>query len=124
MLFLVVDGIIIARLHQEQIIMKANINLDIKVEFIKKDDIYIAYADIFGAYGMGETKSKAQQSLKESINIYMQEYLKLGVLFDKLKQEGFKKKIVLPKSSKNKTYKKLNYDIPLSNYGKEKRQYA
>lgn len=100
--------------------MKANITIDIKAEFIKDENGYTAYADVFNAYGMGDTKINAQKSLQKTIDIYIDEYVRLGVLFDKLKDFGFKKSVIIPKPTKNKTYKKINYDIPLSNYGKQR----
>lgn len=63
---------------------------------------------------MGNTKTQAQQSLKKSLDIYVDEYIRLGVLFDKLQGFGFKKSVIIPKPKKNKTYKKSNYDIPLN----------
>ncbi|MDC9714542.1 MAG: hypothetical protein PSN36_01785 [Gammaproteobacteria bacterium] len=100
--------------------MKANITIDIKAEFVKDKDGYTAYADVFNAYGMGNTKMEAQKSLKQAIDVYVDEYMRLGVLFDKLQKFGFKKSVIIPKPKKNKTYKKINYDIPLNNYGKER----
>ncbi|SFV65144.1 hypothetical protein MNB_SUP05-5-1055 [hydrothermal vent metagenome] len=100
--------------------MKANIRIDIKVEFIKDENGYTALADIFGAYGMGDTKIEAQKSLKKSLDIFIDDYINRGVLMEVLEKQGLKKKIILPKSTKTKTYKKINYDIPLNNYGKER----
>ena len=100
--------------------MRANIQITVKAKFIKDSDGYTAYADVFGAYGMGATKREAEKSLKTTVEIYINEYIKLGTLFEILEKQGFNKKIVLPKAVKNESYKKLCYDIPLGDYAKER----
>ncbi len=44
--------------------MKANIAVDFQTKITKAEDGgYTAVADIFGAYGMGDTKKQAKESL-------------------------------------------------------------
>ena len=104
--------------------MKAEIKLDLKITFIRTDGGYNAVSDIFAAVGVGNTMSKAEKSLKQALAKTFQWCLEHGTLFEALEKEGFKQKIVLPQSTKEKTYKKMNYTIPLGGYGKEQRQYA
>ncbi len=105
--------------------MKAQITLDIKAEFIRVNGGYNAIADIFACVGTGSTKAQAEKSLKEALNLSINWCIDNRTLFEALEKEGFKQKVVIPKSGKGKSYKKLHYDIPLSGYGKEKeRLYA
>ena len=103
--------------------MKGNLQIDIKVEFVKdQDGGYAAYADVFDAYGVGDTKPEALRSLKKTISLYVDEYGRQSrsALFNKIESYGFKKSIVIPKAKKDKTYRKINLDIPLGNYGESK----
>lgn len=102
--------------------MKAILAIEVKIEFIKEEG-YVAYADIFGAYGMGDTKAQSQQSLKRAIDIYVDEYLKQGVLLEKLQAYGFEKNANSP-TQHDKIYQKMNVNIPLNAFDDQERLYA
>jgi len=102
--------------------MKAEINIDLRITFIKVAGGYNALSDVFAS--VGSTKAEAEKSLKEALGITFEWCTKHGTLFEALENEGFKQKVVLPPKTKEKSYKKINYNLPLGQYGKEKRQYA
>jgi hypothetical protein len=104
--------------------MKANIQIDLKIVYEKSSDGYTAYFPDLELYGMGDNKLEAKKSLKQSLDITIDYCLKNGTLFEVMEKAGFNKSIRLPKATQTKSYEKLNYNIPLNNYGKEKRQYA
>jgi predicted RNase H-like HicB family nuclease len=106
------------------VVMKAEINMDLRITFIKVAGGYNALSDVFASVGVGSTKAKAEKSLKEALDITFKWCIKHGTLFEALESEGFKQKVVLPPKTKEKSYKKINYNLPLGQYGKEKRQYA
>jgi hypothetical protein len=104
--------------------MKAQISLDLRITFIKIAGGYNALSDVFASVGVGSAKAKAEKSLKEALKITFDWCIKNATLFEALEKEGFKQKVVLPLETKEKSYKKINYNLPLEQYGKEKRQYA
>lgn len=104
--------------------MKAQISIDLRVTFTKVNGGYNALSDVFASVGVGNTKAKAEKSLKEALAITFDWCIKNGTLFEALASEGFKQKVILPPQTKEKSYKKISYNLPLGQYGKEKRQYA
>jgi predicted RNase H-like HicB family nuclease len=107
--------------------MKAEINMDLRITFIKVSGGYNALSNVFASVGVGSTKAEAEKSLKEALGITFEWCIKNGTLLEALENEGFKQKVVLPPKTQEKSYKKINYNlplVPLGQYGKEKRQYA
>ena len=105
--------------------MKADLSLNIKAEIIKTDSGYNAIADVFAVAGVGTTKQEALKSLKECLQSTINYCIDNGTLLQVLEEEGFQKRLVLPKSTKERSFTAINYNIPLGNYGKEKqRQHA
>ena len=100
--------------------MKANIEIDLKLVIEQSSDGYTAYFPDLELYGMGSTASEAQISLHKSLDITIDYCLKNGTLFEVMQEAGFSKTIRLPKSTPNKAYSKVNYNIPLGDYGKER----
>lgn len=100
--------------------MKANIEIDLKLVMEKSSDGYTAYFPDLDLYGMGDTAFMAEKSLRETLNITVDYCVKNGTLFDIMQEAGFNKTVRLPKSTPNKTYSKVNYNIPLGDYGKQR----
>lgn len=62
--------------------MKAQINLNIKVEIIKTTNGYNAMSDIFAATGIGATKGEALKSLKGCLQSTFDYCLEKGTLLN------------------------------------------
>lgn len=105
--------------------MKAKINIQFKTTISKDDDGgYTAIADIFGAYGMGGTKKEAKESLYKSLDIIIEDCITNNRLLAALEQEGLSARVVLPKPTKNTSFEKLNYHIPLCHTSRAQRLHA
>lgn len=100
--------------------MKANIKIDLELVIEHSDDGYTAYFPDLDLYGMGSTAHQAKKSLLKTLDMTIDYCVKHGTLFEVMQEAGFNQTIRLPKSTPSKTYSKVNYDIPLGDYGKEK----
>ena len=84
--------------------MKADLTLNIKAEIIKTDSGYNAIADVFAIVGVGTTKQEALKSLKECLQSTINYCIDNGTLLQVLEEEGFQKRLVLPKSTKERSF--------------------
>jgi hypothetical protein len=60
---------------------------------------------------VGSTKTEAVNSLKDCLNSTIEYCIKKGTLLQALEQEGFSEQMTLPKATKERSFKALNYNI-------------
>ncbi len=65
------------------------LNLDIKVEIFREDDIYVAVCPSLNVSSYGETIERAKQALIEAIEVFVEECAEMGTLEDVLEESGF-----------------------------------
>jgi predicted RNase H-like HicB family nuclease len=66
-------------------------NIHLKIEVFKEDDIYVALAPELSVSSFGETIEDAKKSLKEAIEAFIEECERMGTLNEVLEESGFQK---------------------------------
>ena len=64
-------------------------NLSIRVEIFKEDDVFVALAPDLNVSSFGDTIDEAKESVKEAIEAFLDECLELGTLDEVLEESGF-----------------------------------
>ena len=64
-------------------------NLSIRVEIFKEDDVYVALSPELNVSSFGETIAEAKESIKEAIEVFLEECREMGTLDDVLEESGF-----------------------------------
>ena len=59
--------------------------LVVKVEIFKEDDIYVALIPQLNISSFGDTPENAKESVKEALETFIEECIKMGTLEDVLK---------------------------------------
>ena len=71
-------------------------NLSIRVEIFKEDDLYVALAPELNVSSFGETVDEANESIKEALEAFLEECLEMGTLEEVLEEAGFLRVINRP----------------------------
>ena len=66
-------------------------NINLKIEVFKEDDVYVALAPELNVSSFGETIEDAKKSLKEAIEAFIEECEHMGSLDEVLEESGFQK---------------------------------
>lgn len=66
-------------------------NLTIRVEIFKEDDVYVALSPELNISSFGETIYEAKESIKEAIELFLEECREMGTLNEVLEESGFLK---------------------------------
>lgn len=66
-------------------------NLSIRIEIFKEDDVYVALSPELNVSSFGETIFEAKESIKEAIELFLEECRKMGTLNEVLEESGFLK---------------------------------
>ncbi len=66
-------------------------NINLKIEVFKEDDVYVALAPELNVSSFGETIDEAKASLKEAIEAFVEACEQMGTLYDVLEESGFQK---------------------------------
>ncbi|MCU0288530.1 MAG: type II toxin-antitoxin system HicB family antitoxin [Acidobacteria bacterium] len=77
--------------------------LSIRVEIFKEDDVYVALSPELNVSSFGETIYEAKESIKEAIELFLEECREMGTLNEVLEESGF-----LKMEDANKASKKQN----------------
>ncbi|MCP5054832.1 MAG: type II toxin-antitoxin system HicB family antitoxin [bacterium] len=64
-------------------------NLSIRVEIFKEDDLYVALSPELNVSSFGETIAEAKESIKEAIEIFIEGCREMGTLDEVLEESGF-----------------------------------
>jgi predicted RNase H-like HicB family nuclease len=64
-------------------------NLFIRVEIFKEDDMYVALSPDLNVSSFGETIDEAKESIKEAIEAFLEECREMGTLNEVLEESGF-----------------------------------
>jgi predicted RNase H-like HicB family nuclease len=64
-------------------------NLSIRVEIFKEDDVYVALSPELNVSSFGETIYEAKESIKEAIEAFFEECREMGTLNEVLEESGF-----------------------------------
>lgn len=64
-------------------------NLSIRVEIFKEDDVYVALSPELNVSSFGETIHEAKESIKEAIEAFFEECREMGTLDEVLEESGF-----------------------------------
>ena len=64
-------------------------NLSIRVEIFKEDDVYVALSPELNVSSFGETIDEAKESIKEAIEGFLEECREMGSLNEVLEESGF-----------------------------------
>jgi predicted RNase H-like HicB family nuclease len=64
-------------------------NLSIRVEIFKEDDVYVALSPELNVSSFGETIDEAKESIREAIEGFLQECREMGSLNEVLEESGF-----------------------------------
>lgn len=67
-------------------------NLDFRIEIFKEDKLYVAVAPELNVSSFGKTQKEAKASLKEAVELFLEECKRMGTLDDVLMEAGFKSK--------------------------------
>jgi predicted RNase H-like HicB family nuclease len=65
--------------------------ISVKIEIFKEDNAYVALAPDLNVSSFGETIEDAKKSIKEAIEIFIEECQEMGTLEDVLEESGFLK---------------------------------
>jgi predicted RNase H-like HicB family nuclease len=68
---------------------KIAMNLSIRVEIFKEDDVYVALSPELNVSSFGETIDEAKKSIREAIEGFLQECREMGSLNEVLEESGF-----------------------------------
>ncbi len=66
-------------------------NIHLKIEIFKEDDVYVALAPELNVSSFGETIDEAKASLKEAIEAFVEACEQMGTLDEVLEESGFHK---------------------------------
>lgn len=66
-------------------------DLSIRVEIFKEDDLYVALSPELNVSSFGETIAEAKESIKEAIELFLEECQEMGTLNEVLEESGFLK---------------------------------
>ncbi|MDI6729336.1 MAG: hypothetical protein QMD44_10490 [Thermodesulfovibrionales bacterium] len=66
-------------------------NINLKIEVFKEDDVYVALAPELSVSSFGDTIEDAKKSLKEAIEAFIEECEHMGSLDEVLEESGFQK---------------------------------
>ncbi|TSC87858.1 MAG: hypothetical protein G01um10147_361 [Microgenomates group bacterium Gr01-1014_7] len=64
--------------------------LNFRIEIFKEDGQYVAVAPELNVSSFGSTKKEAKVSLKEAVELFLEECKRMGTLEDVLTEAGFK----------------------------------
>jgi predicted RNase H-like HicB family nuclease len=64
-------------------------NLSIRVEIFKEDDLFVALSPELNVSSFGETIDEAKESIKEAIEAFLEECREMGTLDEVLEESGF-----------------------------------
>ena len=64
-------------------------DLSIRVEIFKEDDLYVALSPELNVSSFGETIAEAKESIKEAIELFLEECREMGTLNEVLEESGF-----------------------------------
>lgn len=64
--------------------------LDFRIEVFKEDDQYVALAPELNVSSFGSSQSEAKASLKEAVELFLEECRRMGTLEEVLSEAGFK----------------------------------
>lgn len=64
--------------------------LDFRIEIYKEDKLYVAVAPELNVSSFGKTQKEAKVSLKEAVELFLEECKRMGTLDDVLTEAGFK----------------------------------
>lgn len=64
-------------------------NLLIKVEIFKEDDVYVALSPELNVSSFGKTIDEAKESIREAIEGFLEECREMGSLNEVLEESGF-----------------------------------
>ena len=64
-------------------------NLSIRVEIFKEDDVYVALSPELNVSSFGDTIDDAKESVKEAIEAFLEECHEMGTLDEVLEESGF-----------------------------------
>jgi predicted RNase H-like HicB family nuclease len=64
-------------------------NLSIRVEIFKEDDLYVALSPELNVSSFGETIDEAKESIREAIEGFLEECREMGSLNEVLEESGF-----------------------------------
>jgi predicted RNase H-like HicB family nuclease len=64
-------------------------NLSIRIEIFKEDDVYVALSPELNVSSFGETIDEAKESIKEAIEAFLEECREMGTLDEVLEESGF-----------------------------------
>jgi len=61
-----------------------------RAETFKEDDLFVSLSPELGVSSFGKTAKEAKNSLKEAIQLFLEECHRMGTLKDVLEESGFK----------------------------------
>ncbi len=64
--------------------------LNFRIEIFKEDKQYVAIAPELNVSSFGSTKKEAKESLREAVELFLEECRRMGTLEDVLIEAGFK----------------------------------
>ena len=64
--------------------------LDFRIEIFKEDNLYVAVAPELNVSSFGNTQKEAKSSLREAVELFLEECKRMGTLDDVLIEAGFK----------------------------------
>jgi predicted RNase H-like HicB family nuclease len=65
------------------------INLSVRIELFKEGDVYVALSPELNVSSFGESIDDAKESLREAIELFVEECQEMGTLEDVLEESGF-----------------------------------
>jgi len=65
--------------------------ISLRIEIFKEGDVYVALSPELNVSSFGETIEDAKKSIKEAIEVFIEECERLGTLEDVLEESGFSK---------------------------------
>jgi predicted RNase H-like HicB family nuclease len=74
-------------------------NINLKIEVFKEDDVYVALAPELNVSSFGETIEDAKKSLKEAIEAFIEECEHMGSLDEVLEESDFQKVKLIRRSA-------------------------
>lgn len=66
-------------------------NISVRVEIFKEGDVYIALSPELNVSSFGDTIEDARKSVKEAVEVFIEECERMGTLEDVLEESGFSK---------------------------------
>jgi predicted RNase H-like HicB family nuclease len=65
------------------------INLSVRIELFKEGDVYVALSPELNVSSFAESIDDAKESLREAIELFVEECQEMGTLEDVLEESGF-----------------------------------